>query len=440
MVWCMGRLGADSEVEVRNASVNIIPSITKLVPVELKGELVKLFSEFNKDKSKLVIKSSLLQLGDFICSLEGREIPKTLLELYASLADSKVTSDEEVKCRCAATFPKVFALVGMKAWPLLRPMFKSLIKKKNQEVKESMMTSIHKIAQIMDTPIAIEMLDPLVKKYLSNKNRVNICLLNLHEFLKILNEPQRSSYLGIVKAILEKSAFDWRKREIIAAHLGDYARLFNSQVVRDSVLPMACGLVQDTVVQVRQKACKQFIEVINRFRHEEEYAREAFGFVLKLAASINYKERQSFLLICESCMSDVHLFKEYLLTPFLSLQKDKVVNVRVTLARILHAHISSSAELAGDIHIGKLADLLKEDKVKEVREIMQKKSTKGLTDEELKEKQELLERMQRMAAEDLGQAAGDDEELEEEARRRETATLIKNTIRVDEVDDKAKLT
>lgn len=109
------------------------------------------------------------------------------------------------------------------------------------------------------------------------------------------------------------------------------------------------------------------------------------------------------------------------------------MNVRVTLAKVLMTFMSSSVELAGNIYLLKLAELLKEDSAKEVREVMEKKVTQSLTDEELKEKQEELEKVQKMAAESLEQATGD-EELEEETKRRETATLLKKTIKVDEID------
>jgi len=425
------RLSADSELEVRKASINIIADITRLTPVKLKWELVGIFNALYKDKE--LKKPSLMQLGKFICSLEDTEIPNFLLELYTSLADSKITIDEELKCNCAATFPKVFGIVGMKEWKIFKPMFKNLVKKKNLQVKENVMMSIHKIAQVMGTQMAVEMLDPLVRKYLSNKNRVNICLLNLHEFLKVLNEPLRKNYLEIVQGILNKSGFDWRKREVVASHIGDYIKLFNPQTVYESIFPMTCGLIQDIVMKVRKKGCAQYIEIIRHFNNESEYLKGAFSFVFKLSESVNYKERQSFLFICESFVSEPLLFQKQLLTYFLYIQKDKVMNVRVTLAKVLMTFMSSSVELAGNIYLLKLAELLKEDSAKEVREVMEKKVTQSLTDEELKEKQEELEKVQKMAAESLEQATGD-EELEEETKRRETATLLKKTIKVDEID------
>jgi len=383
-----------------------------------------------------------MQIGQFIYSLKGNVIPGFLIELYTSLADGKSTTDDDLIYHCAYTFPAVLLSVGVKEWPTLRNTYKNLMKKSTPQIKTTMAASIHEIAKIVGKDITAEELDPYVKAYLNDKSTLKLCLAHLHELLEVLNETQRRGYLEIVQQIIEKSNYNWRLKEIFASNAGAYSKLFDIHTVYKNILPIMQNLIQDTVVQVRVAACKEFANVTTILKSEPTYFLEAVNSVLKMFSSVNFRDRQTFLHICEGFMCYEALFDQYFLTQFLTLQKDKVVNVRVTLAKILHAHMKSSGVLASNVHIVRTIQLLQSDPVREVHEsIMEASKECDKMNEMELARQEELEKVQEIAAAALEVVAPEesgqiiDEEMMEEMKRQESVKMVKKTLKIDEIDD-----
>ncbi len=408
-----------------------------------KATLIDVFRDFYGDVSRFVKKATLMQSGQFIYSLRGITIPQFLIDLYVSLADPKVTSDEDLIYHCAYTFPGVLLALGATQWNVLKTTYKNLIKRNTPAIKTTMAASVHEIAKIVGGQVTAEELDPIVKGFLSDKATLHLCLAHLHELLSVLDEKLRRVYLDIIQQIIEKSAYTWRLRDIFASNAGEYAKLFDVQTVYKSILPLMFGFLHDTAVQVRMNACKQFCPVVMRLKDEPDCFSKAVADILMLFSSVNFRDRQVFLTICEGFMCNEALFDQHFLTQFLTLQKDKVVNVRLSLAKILHEHMKSSGVLANNVHIIRTIQLLQHDKAKEVKEsIMEASKECDKKNEQEQARQEELERVQEAAAAnvdlgvDLG-AAGDEEEAEE-VKRKEAEKFVKQTIKIDEIDDVPK--
>eukprot|EP00826_Nyctotherus_ovalis_P063915 TRINITY_DN9371_c0_g1_i1.p1 TRINITY_DN9371_c0_g1~~TRINITY_DN9371_c0_g1_i1.p1 ORF type:complete len:391 (-),score=125.89 TRINITY_DN9371_c0_g1_i1:140-1312(-) len=387
--------------------------------------------EFFRDDSDYVRKSAEIQLGRFICSLQGKEVSKELLEMYVMLTDPKANSGKEVIYACAFYFPGVLLTAGAKEWGTLRTAYNNLLKSREGTVKVTMLLSIHEVAKILGPKLTTERLDPIVKDSLSKRPTMKLCLNHLHEFLGSLNEPRRRSYLEQLKGIIAKCEYEWRLKELFAAHAGDYAKLFDPLSVYSFIFSIVVSLVRDDVAEVRTAACKEMGKVILCFKARAECFGKAISFVNELALSTTFRDRQSFLLICEGLMEDKELFEKHFLTELLKLQKDKVVNVRITLAKVLRAHMNGSAALASNVYIKRTIEALKEDDSKEVKE-----NISGVVNKPEKKimNLELLEKAQEMAAETLEGNADNDEETAEELRRQETEKLIKKTIKIDEIE------
>lgn len=426
------RLAKDRYWPVRETAVNIVADIALLSTSEVRtGSLVGMVKDFLRDNSEYVRESAEMQLGRFICSLQGKEVGRELLEMYVALADPKANSDKEVLYACAFYFPGVLLTAGAKEWGMLRVAYNNLLKSKEGTVKVTMLLSIHEVAKILGPKLTTERLDPIVKDSLSKRPMMKLCLNHLHEFLGSLSESRRRGYLEQLKAIIAKSEYEWRLKELFAAHAGDYARLFDPQSVYNFIFPIVTSLVRDNVAEVRIAACKELGKVILCFKVRAEYFSKAISFINELALSTTFRDRQSFLLICEGLMEDKELFEKHFLTELLKLQKDKVVNVRITLAKVLRAHVNGSAALASNLYIRRTIEALREDSSKEVKE-----NISGVVSEPGKKRMnlELLEKAREVAAETLEGSADNDEETAEELRRQETEKLLKKTIKIDEIE------
>eukprot|EP00826_Nyctotherus_ovalis_P016778 TRINITY_DN14885_c0_g1_i3.p2 TRINITY_DN14885_c0_g1~~TRINITY_DN14885_c0_g1_i3.p2 ORF type:complete len:206 (-),score=77.66 TRINITY_DN14885_c0_g1_i3:148-765(-) len=198
--------------------------------------------------------------------------------------------------------------------------------------------------------------------------------------------------------------------------------------IRDRII---CALARDAVGEVRAPACKQLPKIILSFQTEAECFSKAMNFLHKLATSATFRNRQAFLMVCEGFMESKEVFEKYLLTDFLALQKDEVVNVRITLAKVLRACLNGTAALTSNVYIMRTMMLLREDKSREVREnvseMVKEKKVKAVN-------LELLEKAQEMAAEELSSTVDKDEEVIEEMKRQENEKMLKNTIKIDEVE------
>ena len=334
----------------------------------------------------------------------------------------------EVVYSCAFYFPGVLLTAGDKEWSILKVAYNNLLKSKENTVKVTILLSIHEVAKVLGPKLTTEKLDSIVKSHLTKQPTTKLCLTRLHEFLPVLNESQRRNYLELIKSIITLSGHQWRIRIILAEHAGDYAKLFNTQLVYKYIFPIICDLVQDKVGEVRVAACKEFTKVLSRLKADEDHFNKAIDFVHKLAVSTSFRGRQSFLLICEKLMNSKELFEEHFLTEFLRLQKDKVPNVRITLAKVLRSYINNSGE---NLYITRTIEALKEDESRDVRE-----NIGGVIKETSKPKvsPEVLEKEQEMAAETLESATSKDEEIREEIRRQENKKLIKSTFKIDEIE------
>lgn len=420
---------------MREASVRILPGIAELSTAEVRGGvLVRTFFRFLGDPSDFVVNTAQMQLGRFICSLKPKEITEKLLKAYASLADPKANSESEVLYSCAYNFPGVLFTAGAKEWTLLKTVYNNLMKSKDASVRVTMLLSIHEVAKILGPKLTAERLDSIVKDALVNKTTMKFCLTHLHEFLAVLNEPQRMSYLELINFVIANSRYEWRIREVFALHAEEYAKLFEPRAVHKHIFHTMCALARDTVGEVRTPACRQLPKIILRFQSEAECFDEAMRFLHKLATAATFRDRQVFLMVCEGFMESKEVFEKYLLTDFLALQKDEVVNVRITLAKVLRAHLNSTAILTSNMYMMRTIMLLKEDKSREVREsaseVVNEKKARTVN-------LELLEKAQEMAAEELSSATDKDEEVIEEMKRQENEKMLKNTIKIDEVEYEA---
>ena len=115
--------------------------------------------------------------------------------------------------------------------------------------------------------------------------------------------------------------------------------------------------------------CETTYPVVMLLKSNQKYFDAVLGNISEFYSSQGFRDKQTFLNICSGFMCNESVFDQYLLTDFLSLQKDRVVNVRVALGRILQNHMKCSGVLAKNTYIVRTIELLKNDPSKEVREI-----------------------------------------------------------------------
>ena len=131
-------------------------------------------------------------------------------------------------------------------------------------------------------------------------------------------------------------------------------------------------------------------------------------------------------------MCNESFFEQHFLTQFLALQKDRVMMVRLSLAKILHNHMRMSGVLAKNVHILRTIQLLQKDSAKEVKECVLAAASEC----------DKMKEVEVDWRDDIVPSANtdpelDDEEEKENRQRAEVEVILRQTLTIDEIDEKS---
>ena len=161
-IWGVRKACAESIVAISN-NCSRSARLDQLTPVYL--ELIKdvsfilwqkclLLTIYGKT-SRWVRNSTYQQLGPFIASLDGEDIPPKLLEHYIGMVEgtrSQYGDSDTVKF-CAFSFPGVLLTLGKEKWPTLQPIYATLTEDLQWKVRRTLSHSLHEVAKILGTEL-----------------------------------------------------------------------------------------------------------------------------------------------------------------------------------------------------------------------------------------------------------------------------------------------
>ena len=160
-------------------------------------------------------------------------------------------------------------------------------------------------------------------------------LIHLADFIKILHPKVREKCISML-GHLQSESNHWRLRKLLAGQLKDCVELFEPKVVYKIHVPIAMKLCKDEVAEVRTKACCNIPEILKTLRKEKskDYFERVINEIFKFGESDRYAHRQVFVIMCANILSeDLPIFCKHFMPKFIEKQNDKVVNVRIVLAR-----------------------------------------------------------------------------------------------------------
>jgi hypothetical protein len=172
----------------------------------------------------------------------------------------------------------------------------------------------------------------------------------LAEFLKMLSEPCRVSYLPLLHDILHSTnPFNWRLRQSLSAQLSELLLLPPSQSVYMTLFPLVMTLLQDPVAHVRRdcfRGVARMVALLHTQALEDEGAgsgqgRAHFSAVARainsLARGEAFHTRQLWAELAHHLLRDLTrpVFEAHFVDGLLALASDPVYNVRVAVAAVL---------------------------------------------------------------------------------------------------------
>merc|ERR1712038_374890 len=280
-------------------------------------------------------------------------VPQLLVDHYVSMIDPSraQTVDNEIARHCAYSLPAVALTLGRSNWPLLKDTYEILARDMQWKVRRSLASSIHELGVILGEG-AHQDLIPIFNGFLKDLDEVRIGLLkHLADFLRLLKEEDRREYLPRLNEFLKMdNDRNWRFRQEMAEQMGALVSLYTAEEVKDHLCPIAQFLVRDKVAAVRTSAVEAYTIIIQHLLAQSGgYSSLAKELMQELESGLGnerWVNRQTFACLCHRLYTAQVMpeeeYGEEILPMLVNLAWDIVPNVRITVAKSLHA-ISQSA-------------------------------------------------------------------------------------------------
>lgn len=134
---------------------------------------------------------------------------------------------------------------------------------------------------------------------------------------------------------------DWRTKELLAKNLTQYVTQFDLPIVEKEFLPMFNKFCDDKVVQVSEAAAPAISAILIKFEKHPNRQIEIISNIKNKLKDRSFKQRQLFIIMCQAVMNKTELktiFEDHFKSDMLAMHKDRVPNVRLTLAKAIRSH------------------------------------------------------------------------------------------------------
>lgn len=276
-------------------------------------------------------------------------VPQLLIDHYVSMIDPSraQTVDNDIARHCAFSLPAVALTLGRTNWPLLKETYESLANDMQWKVRRTLASSIHELGVILGEDVASTDLVPIFNGFIKDLDEVRIGVLkHLADFLKLLGEDERNSYLPRLEEFLKMdNERNWRFRLELTEQLGILVPIFSADQLTEHLAPIAITLVQDKVAAVRKAATQVLSVMLGSLQSagELELCRNTVASLVScLANSSHWTRRQTYAQLVGQLVATLpwQEVSAHLLPHLLNLSEDRVPNVRLQVANVI-GHVLS---------------------------------------------------------------------------------------------------
>ncbi|KAK9762868.1 hypothetical protein K7432_010973 [Basidiobolus ranarum] len=336
------QLASDDIWQVRKSCALVLPDICASVPISAQLEkCLPIFETMVGDVSRWVQTCVEDGIGRMIAIFEGREVPEALIDKYMSLFPNKNSiRDPDRTLRCAYNFPAVLMTLGPNRWSEFAEDYVALCRDTQMSVRRTLAYSLHEVAKLLkdSSDICDRQLAPLFGFFMMDTDEIRIGVLqNAAAFLECLSPSAREMYLPVLEDIWEAESKNWRVRESVAQQLPALCDIYQKTTVVDTILPIAVKCLNDSVSRVRETAVFAIPIIYKQSKDDPDLSSKVFETILQFGLASSFRDRMIFVQICQALLKigemDINKFGEVLMSVLNQLGNDKVVNVRLSVAR-----------------------------------------------------------------------------------------------------------
>ncbi len=348
----------DVSRDVRSAVLEIIGELIYLFHEDPEGpppHLVRFFKGDPYDGTEQPKNETSIDLGEDSQAMDG---------MWDTSAWGDTSTDLERPLVVAFNMPAVVLTLGRDRWPELREMHAELTQNNSAKVRRSLAASLHEIAKIIGPEAARADLLPVFDRFfLSQESEVRAAAIDhFDELVVCLPADDAQGKLQLVKdhwTVLFSR--DWRLRERIAQLIEPLAKQLLVGDEDGNLVALMQLALSDPVASVRAAGTKSVPALYSIFNEHDQVIADGFlGMISDLGGEEKFRMRLSCLLAIQALVEwriQRSSFELVLLERLLKLGEDRVVDVRILLARVV-ALMCSMGEYQAIWNKGAAADIL----------------------------------------------------------------------------------
>ena len=244
-----------------------------------------------------------------VCCLRLEEISKILInennfeKILQNLRKLEKDQKNFVRGALASNVLKLCSLVGNKTNDYILPIFLTLMKDENIEIRMTLINNLSELNKVIEINNIIEIIMPSIKEISANKS--------------------------------------WRVRLQIMEIIPVLAKLFNQQLFMNHIFPICITSLMDSVFSIREAASKLFVTIYKDVKNDE-FEKKLLEKLNELCNSTSYLLRNTVLVYIKFFIKNLEdkiyfeFFEKKLIGIVLMLSKDKIENIRISCAFILN--------------------------------------------------------------------------------------------------------
>ena len=385
---------------------------------------IEIFKNMIFNKNKKIRFEIFKIIGNFIYLLKKDELDNLYLNLYISIIneyyfnknDFLLETDDSILIPAVFNFPAIVFRYGKNSWENLKKIYVNFSKEKDEKILNSLILSFNEISNILGEEITEKDLLIIYDNFLNNENE-NIRKKSKENLIKILKNKNikiKRKYLNLFKNIFkaeieienkinENNNFNnnfnennfnfnkinfkgpkyknWRNKIIESKIIKCFFNIFNTKIIYFVTLPKVIELCCDDYKKVKEKSAKCLAKILLFLFNFNEFKENVIKILKCFSYNFSFFSRCEFCKISEYLLINYDLFNDYLNEIYFILAKDKIINVRIALAKVVNNIFSKKKHfdkknVLNDEKFLKLSKILLNDNENSVKNIFNKNKEK----------------------------------------------------------------
>ena len=291
---------------------------------------------------------------------------------------NKQLTQKELSYYLAYNFPAILFCYGKKFWNDLKDIYYDFRFEEDLAIRLSIISSFHGIANIVGKDLTQNELLPIYDKFLENNDNyeLKLAIKNLPQILINVDKKVKERYYKYfepVSIFIDNTGskvrnfnfLNWKNKLNVIEGILCYYNLYDNDIIYKSILPQCILFSLDKYYKVRKTSSKVLATLL-LYLYQQNYKKEQIIKTIKnFAFHKKFKIRINFIKFLPIFFQDQDFYKkEIKLIIEIIEMKDKILDVKIALAKILKKIINNEKEvLSKDEDINKFCFILNKNKV-----------------------------------------------------------------------------